>query len=300
MSIEADFENMSLEKVREFIAQGQEEHLQLDFKTVKHATLNSEDDKRNFAIALSGFANSSGGLIVWGVTTTREGDVDHADGEKPVSISTMLPRLNTLTGEGVSPSVAGVRHRGIPIIDNEGFVISLIPESDGGPHMARLGEYRYYKRSGSNFYKMEHFDVADMFGRRQRPNLALTIARASDPEVDDLFDLWVTNIGRALARHCSMNLRFDNVERVVVSEGSLRDITPYNGGRPSVGWGSDLQAIHANGIRLHIGKVRLFRKDVSLPVKATVRLDAEHMLSVEASTEIAPGTEETQQEQTVG
>src|SRR5690606_23141057 len=37
--------------------------------------------------------------------------------------------------------------------------------------MAR--DKRYYKRSGDSFYVLEHFDVADMFGRRQRPELTL-------------------------------------------------------------------------------------------------------------------------------
>ena len=30
--------------------------------------------------------------------------------------------------------------------------------------MAKLGEDRYYKRSGDSFRKMEHFDLEDMFG----------------------------------------------------------------------------------------------------------------------------------------
>ena len=43
--------------------------------------------------------------------------------------------------------------------------------------MAKLGEDRYYKRSGDSFYRMEHFDIADMFGRRRRPNLMLDYIR---------------------------------------------------------------------------------------------------------------------------
>jgi hypothetical protein len=37
--------------------------------------------------------------------------------------------------------------------------------------MAKFGEDRYYKRVGSRFAKMEHYEVADMFGRRARPVL---------------------------------------------------------------------------------------------------------------------------------
>jgi hypothetical protein len=51
----------------------QTEHLQLDFKTVNSALLN-RDDRMSLACALSGFANSSGGLIVWGVDARKNGD----------------------------------------------------------------------------------------------------------------------------------------------------------------------------------------------------------------------------------
>ena len=44
--------------------------------------------------------------------------------------------------------------------------------------MAKAGEDRYYKRSGASFYRMEHFDLEDMFGRRLKPKLN-TVVRGS-------------------------------------------------------------------------------------------------------------------------
>lgn len=75
----------------------------------------------------------------------------------------LLSRLNQLTGDAVDPTDPGVRHRIIHRTrKGDGFAISMIPENDSGPHMAKLGEDRYYKRSGGSFYKMEHYDIADM------------------------------------------------------------------------------------------------------------------------------------------
>ena len=70
--------------------------------------------------------------------------------------------------EGVE--VKSVRYRADR---RRGFAVILVPESDRGPHRAMLkGTCRqYYKRSGDSFYVMEHFDLADMFGRRRRPEL---------------------------------------------------------------------------------------------------------------------------------
>jgi predicted HTH transcriptional regulator len=45
------------------------ESLYVDFKEVANPTnpMKQNDDKENFAKALSGFANSNGGVLIWGV-----------------------------------------------------------------------------------------------------------------------------------------------------------------------------------------------------------------------------------------
>lgn len=85
----------------------------------------------------------------------------------------VLARLNELTSRAVNPVVDGVIHKPLFSGDDSGFVVTLVPESESGPHMAKLGEDRYYKRSGDTFYKLEHFDLEDMFGRRKKPKLTL-------------------------------------------------------------------------------------------------------------------------------
>jgi hypothetical protein len=175
MDIFQIFENLTIADIQAYVDQGQEENLWLDFKVPNNSSLKSADDKRNLARAISGFANSSGGLIVWGVDARKNSnDIDCAVELKPIeNIKLLLTRLNTLTGDGVDPTVNGVAHRVIEIENGKGFAISLIPESDIGPHMSKLGEDRYYKRSGDSFYKMEHYDVADMFGKRRKPKLKI-------------------------------------------------------------------------------------------------------------------------------
>jgi len=168
MNLTETFESLCANEVQEFIKLGQEENLHLDFKTVNNPNLGT-DDKRNLAKGLSGFANSSGGIIVWGVDarkSTQGIDCATAPAEIP-NVKLFLSRLNTLTGDAVSPLVDGVRHKSIETTQGKGFAVTLVPESASGPHMAKLGEDRYYKRSGDSFYRMEHFDLEDMFGRRQ-------------------------------------------------------------------------------------------------------------------------------------
>lgn len=181
----------------------QQENRQLEFKLIGSAAFTSDSDKSNLARALSGFANAEGGIVVWGVEARRDPQADHIDQvirAPGVSNGNLaLSRLNELAPAACSPVPAGVDHRVVRSSKrNLVFLATLVPPSDSGPHMARLGEDRYYVRSGGSFLKMEHFQVADMFGRRARPILLVEpdTSAARQGEVS----LRITNTGRGAAR----------------------------------------------------------------------------------------------------
>lgn len=174
MGIHEFYEDIDLDKVREFITDGKEEDLHLDFKRVNSPRMD-RDDKKNFARALSGYSNSDGGIILWGVDARGNADgLNCACGEYPISsLQLFISKLNEFTGSHVNPTVDGVIHDPIDIDGDSGFAKTLIPASDSTPHMAKGGEDRYYKRSGDRFLKMEHYEIEDMFGRRPKPKLRL-------------------------------------------------------------------------------------------------------------------------------
>lgn len=57
------YEALSREELDRYCADQQEENLHLDFKTVASSAMKSKDDRHSLATALSGFANSEGGII---------------------------------------------------------------------------------------------------------------------------------------------------------------------------------------------------------------------------------------------
>jgi predicted HTH transcriptional regulator len=291
MNLTETFDRLGLNEIEEFLKLEQEEHLHLDFKTINNANLNGRDDKRSLATAISGFANSSGGLIVWGIDARKNArEVDCAVGREEIApINLFLSRLNTLTGEAVSPIVDGIRHRAIKTTEDKGFAITLVPESESGPHMAKLGEDRYYKRSGDSFYRMEHFDLEDMFGRRQRPFLGLEIVRgpAEDDNLLEDLSFRVTNTGRAVAKHSGFWLRLDNAEIKSVHDG-LKDISAINGGLPTVSFEHMVGVIHPNGISLSAGRVRLRRTNPAEKIALRVHLYCENMRPIEQKADMAP------------
>jgi predicted HTH transcriptional regulator len=79
MSLWDWYNSIELSDVYQFISNQQEENIFLEFKTVSSENLSDRGDRKNLAKALSGFANSSRGLIVWGVDARKNlSDIDCA------------------------------------------------------------------------------------------------------------------------------------------------------------------------------------------------------------------------------
>jgi hypothetical protein len=201
MKLIEQFDALDLNAINQYLATRQEEHLSLDFKLVNDPDFAKSDDRKNLAKALSGFANSSGGLIVWGIDARKNPQgVDCAVNAPRVDrVARFITRLNELTGQAANPIIDGVRHKAIHDGNDVGFAVTIVPESDSGPHMAKLGEDRYYKRSGDSFYRMEHFDLEDMFGRRKKPKLVLT-SRIDLRNLDTSIFIGIENVGRGTAK----------------------------------------------------------------------------------------------------
>jgi hypothetical protein len=286
MTLAEIFDDLDWDKVMSLINHHQEEHLQLEFKTISSGITGS-DDIRQVGRCLSGFANSSGGIMVWGVTAKKnDDDVDCAGSAAEIANTAQLvSRLNELTGEVVSPLVDGVRHRALNRAgDPKGFVATLVPESNSPPHMARRDK-QYYKRSGDSFYSMEHYDLEDMFGRRQKPRLELSVERGTVQDGVEEIIVHLTNSGRALARHVGFVMTVQNAEVKSVSPG-LDNNSDLNANRAVVGYTNDRGVIHPNGFRINVGSIQLRRNVPSEPMLADVTFYCEGLQSQKLIIEI--------------
>lgn len=186
------------------------ENIYLEFKQKKdrsHGALD-ESDKFQFSRAVSGFANSDAGVLVWGVATDGE---ECAHKLKPIrDVSTFHAALKKSILHTTQPVVDDIAMEIVPSAagTDEGYVRCLIPRSEKTPHRAMLAGREYYKRTTEGFYKLEHFDLEDMFGRRPVPFLGITTQlRAGSSSSgtggrtqDILVELTVRNDGRGSAR----------------------------------------------------------------------------------------------------
>ena len=161
--------------IDEFIANRVSEEMFLDFKrssTDGDGRRLRDNDRNNLARAISGFGNSAGGLLVWGVDCSLAGDgADVARAKVPIVDA---PRFRSWLEGAVAgltyPPHQGVEHHSI-IGDRPpaGYVLTHIPQSEHAPHQM-VSKQQYYIRAGSNFVPTPHDVLAGMFGRRPRPN----------------------------------------------------------------------------------------------------------------------------------
>jgi len=165
--------------IDEFIMTQQTEELFLDFKqavsTGKNFNTLHRDDRKNLAKAISGFGNSEGGVIVWGVECSRDieiGDVAKAK-VKVKNVHRFLSWLENAISGCTIPSHNKVRNHIISIDKNgDGFIATYIPKSDITPLMTTVGS-QIYIRSGSNNVPAPYAVIAGMFGKRPQPNIEL-------------------------------------------------------------------------------------------------------------------------------
>ncbi len=205
--------------IQDMVTNKQEENLFLDFKLKSDQSVPGVqgDDKNNYAKALSGFSNSNGGILIWGINARKENkeSPDIACEEVPITfLRKFLTDLNGLTSQAIIPLNPGIENVLILLPDEEdkGFVVTYVPESSLPPHRALLRVNQYFTRSGDSFLMMEHHLLADSFGRRQRPSLTIdyrieTGARFGDGTVIGGLVVGVKNVGRYLATYPAIRIK---------------------------------------------------------------------------------------------
>lgn len=165
----------------ELIADREPESLFLDFKCSPQngAARNlAQDDNKNLSKAISGFANSSGGVIIWGVDCRR----DRTTGNEVVQKCPLIDAggFNTKIQAAVSRTTVPP-HPGIQALffdetgqSPSGYVVVYVPQSLIGPIRSLVTDH-YHIRTGSDFGFVPHDVLAGMFGRLPQPNVDLNL-----------------------------------------------------------------------------------------------------------------------------
>ena len=183
-----------LEDVEKMIASQTQESLHLDYKDSRAIDLSK---RAEIAKDVSAFANSDGGLIIYGVSEKDnlpfeiDGGVDH----KRYSREWVEQVINS----NISPRIAGIQIYPILMSELRSIYVIQIPKSYRGPHQS--SDKRYYRRFNFQSVPMEDYEIADVRNRFQTVPPLINI----DVEVQkgSIIYLVVENVGNFPAKDVS-------------------------------------------------------------------------------------------------
>jgi hypothetical protein len=196
-------------EISRMITEEEVEELFLDYKraaTVTPFRKLDVSDRKNLAKAIAGFANSEGGVIVWGVDCRQNpphGDVP--TGPIPITNPNAFKSLleGSITGLTL-PAHPGVENVVLQINgQTDGFVVTHIPVGLNVPYRTLGDREEYYIRAGSNFVPTPHAVLAGLFGRAPHPELEIVV-KYSGPMSRNRpcrlgFGIYARNTGRGIA-----------------------------------------------------------------------------------------------------
>ena len=141
------------------IQQQMQESLHLDYK--RSASL-SKSGQKEIPKDVSAFANSDGGLIIYGIEESGHLPVCIDEGFSNSDIT--RETIEEIILSNISPRIEGIQIQQIPLDScNSAYCIS-IPKSDRAPHQDRTNK-RYYKRFNFSAVPMEDYEISDVRAR---------------------------------------------------------------------------------------------------------------------------------------
>lgn len=160
-------DNYTIEDINYLIDNEVEENLYLDYKA--SGALEKTDNKRKeITKDVSSFANSDGGIIVYGVL-----EEDHRPkGLTPIDGKIYTKEWLESVIQQIQPRIDNIVIYPIRIDDlRQSVYVVKIPRSSSAPHMAK--DNKYYKRFNFMSVPMEDYEVKDLYNRSSIPKLQI-------------------------------------------------------------------------------------------------------------------------------
>lgn len=201
------------EKINQFITDGIEENIHLDYKGAGSISKNSEK-KKEISKDISAFANSDGGTIIYGI---REFD-DVTKNHLPEKVEAIDGKeftkewLEQIINSTISPRIEGVIITPIQYGEKEENKVIYVVDIPKGNTAHQAQDKRYYKRYNFQSIMMEDWEIKDIINRQTKTNIQIEfkpvieknviknlIKKHSNTTLE--FDIWANNKGTKVVKY---------------------------------------------------------------------------------------------------
>ncbi len=279
------------------ISTGEAEGLHLECKAPGSPKL-GKDLKKTLAKAISGFSNTAGGVILWGISTIQHAHsgLDVLTQIEPIGqcgsflrqIETIIPTLST-------PPVVNARNKTIKKRprDTGGVVATRIPKHIGDPVQSNEDNHFYF-RSGAGFVMAPYEMIQRLFLATDSPDLRLQFEGQLVKLAKDGFweiPIIVKNQSSAVAQHAVVSIEVLNASAYdQISSRDFVDESHLNIGKTI--FRSNLSGVVHRGIAMVVGTLRVkmkMKKRTRRVLRLSIEIYADKMRAreVEASVQLA-------------
>lgn len=192
-------ETWNFERVRRMIDDGIEESLHLDYKAA--GSLAKIDRKKEEIVKdVTAFANSDGGLIIYGVREHTDHARKHLPSEvEPINRAEFSKEWLEHVISNAAPRIHGVRIHPIPIPDDETKCLYVV-EIPKGETAHQSTDFKYYRRYNFESVAMRDHQVRDVMNRIKVPRLELqAYLGMRNPREESSLIFKVTNVSHRIA-----------------------------------------------------------------------------------------------------
>jgi len=209
----------SLERIEQYINDGVEENIHLDYKGSGSIAKISEK-KKEISKDVSAFANSDGGVIIYGIREYDDKDKNHLP-EKidPINGNDYSKEwLEQIINSNISPKIHNILITPIQVgkkEDNRVIYVVEIPKSNTAHQMM---DKKYYRRYNFQSIPMDDWEIKDIINRQSKTQVRLILDILPPkkllhtppfPEII-LIKVWAFNSGNKVIKYLDCYLSGDS------------------------------------------------------------------------------------------
>lgn len=201
----------NLEKIKQYISDGVEENIHLDYKGAD-SILSTNEKKNEISKDVSAFANSDGGVIIYGVKEYDEADKNHLP-EKIQSINGneySKEWLEQIINSTISPKIHNIKITPIQTGDIKDNLVIYVVEIPKSTTAHQMKDKRYYRRYNFQSIPMDDWEIKDIINRSSQTEFKLYFETSPPKYILKKWpplppkirlDIWIRNSGTKVIKY---------------------------------------------------------------------------------------------------